>query len=597
MHATHEGPFARPIVIAASALLALALLAPAASRADCHMKVAEMPVYMVGSRVMTSLGINGQDVPMMVDSGAFYSFLSDGAAAQLALPTRSAHDLEVNGLTGRVKVRIATVERLKLLKGTLPNVEFLVGGNESGSESMGLIGRNLLNFADTEYDLAHGMIRLVVPNGDCEKENMAYWADSGTVVSVADLLHTPRADFNAQPLRAEVKINGKTFTALFDTGATTAVSLSAAKSAGVQEADMTPDHDMYGAGKHTARAWTASFATFELGGETITHNRIEVGDFELQDDMLLGVDFFLSHHIYVSAQQKRMYFTYNGGPVFKLNKATHASAMPAAASGALDLDATLRRGAASLARGDLGGALADFDRACALAPQDAAGFAGRGEVYRALKQPADALQDFDTTLRLDPRQARPRLARARMRVDAGDAPGALADVAELDKTVAPQAEMRLSMARLYAELGQPAHAVPQLDQWILAHPHEIRLPEAYNERCWARVLLGTDLVQALADCDAAIDLDDKKNASHFDNRGWVRLRLGQWPQASDDFDRALKVDRETPSSLYGRSIAQSRLGDLRASQSDLEAARKLRPTIVEDLHKQGLSQGQLPVNP
>ena len=30
-------------------------------------------------------------------------------------------------------------------------------------------------------------------------------------------------------------------------------------------------------------------------------------------DMLLGMDFFLSHHIYISKAQHRLYFTYNGG--------------------------------------------------------------------------------------------------------------------------------------------------------------------------------------------------------------------------------------------------------------------------------------------
>ena len=597
MHTTRDGSPARPPVFAAGALLALALAAPASGWAACHVKVAEMPVHMVGTRVMSSVGINGQEVPMMVDSGAFYSFLSDGAAAQLKLSTHRAPGLDVRGLTGRINVRLTTVAHLKLLKGTLSDVEFLVGGNEVSGDSMGIIGRNLLNFADTEYDLAHGMIRIVFPNDDCEKENMAYWADADTVVSQVELLHTRSAEFGRQPLRATVKINGKELVALFDTGATTTVSLDAAKSAGVKERDLTPEADMYGAGKHTARAWTGSFDSFELGGERINHNRLEVGDFDIDEDMLLGVDFFLSHHIYVSAQQKRMYFTYNGGPVFMLNKSTHASAASATDADTLGVDGYLRRGAASQARGDFQGALADFDRACALAPQNAAGFAARGSVYQDLKRTAEARQDFDTALRLDPAQVPARLARAWMRQRADDAPGALADLAELDRMLAPQAEIRRSMARLYANLDQPARAVPQLDQWIQAHPHEIRLPEAYNERCWSRVLLGTDLAKALADCDAAISLDDKENASHFDSRAWVRLRLGQWPQARDDFDRALKVAPETPMSLAGRSIAQARLGDARASQADLDAARKLQPTIVADLQRLGLSQEQLLVHP
>jgi hypothetical protein len=52
-----------------------------------------------------------------------------------------------------------------------------------------------------------------------------------------------------------------------------------------------------------------------------------------------------------------------------------------------------------------------------------------------------------------------------------------------------------------------------------------------------------------------------------------------------------------PPSLYGRSIARSRLGDLRASQSDLAAARHASATIVEDMQHLGLSEGQMPTHP
>jgi hypothetical protein len=38
----------------------------------------------------------------------------------------------------------------------------------------------------------------------------------------------------------------------------------------------------------------------------------------LDVDMLIGADFFLSHRIYVANSQRKLYFTYNGGPVFNL---------------------------------------------------------------------------------------------------------------------------------------------------------------------------------------------------------------------------------------------------------------------------------------
>jgi hypothetical protein len=33
-------------------------------------------------------------------------------------------------------------------------------------------------------------------------------------------------------------------------------------------------------------------------------------------DMLLGMDFFLSHHVFIARSQNVIYLTYNGGPIF-----------------------------------------------------------------------------------------------------------------------------------------------------------------------------------------------------------------------------------------------------------------------------------------
>jgi predicted aspartyl protease/Tfp pilus assembly protein PilF len=549
---------------------------------------------MVGMRAMATVAINDQDVPLMVDTGAFFSFLNEATAAQLQLATHRDPDLVVQGLTGRVNVRVTTVDRVRLSKGTIPNVDFVVGGNEMGSGSMGVMGRNLLNFADTEYDLAHGMIRFVFPNDDCAKADMAYWADDPARVTVVDLLQEHDRTFSRQALRATARLNGKEVDVVFDTGASTTVTLDAARHAGVKEADMVPEADMHGAGKGSARQWTALFDRFELGGEQINHNRLEVADFDMDDgDMLLGIDFFLSHHIYVSAQQKKMYFTYNGGPVFTLN---HAAAPAPAASGAeadaLDADGYLRRGAASQARGDLPGALADLDRACTLAPTHAACFAARASVREDLKDEDAALADLDTALRLDPGLAGARIRRAWTQHGRDHDDAALADLAELDRTLPPQSQIRSSMADLYAELHMAAQVLAQLDAWIRYHPHDIGLAEAYDERCWSRVRLNAALDKALDDCDNAIDLDEKAG-SFLDSRGWVRLRLGQWAKAKSDFDKALAKDANITAALYGRSIVQARLGNAAASQADLAAARKLRPDIEEHMRMLGLSADQL----
>ena len=276
----------------AGALVAIALQCPAAEAAGCKIQTMELPVRMIGSRAVATVGINGTEVPLVVDTGAFFSMLTPSAAEQLHLSTHSLpRGMFIQGLAGKAEAQATTVDRLQLFKGELPKVDFVVGGNEDVPGTMGLLGRNILTLTDVEYDLAHGMIRLVVPNEECEKSIMAYWAVDRQVAEL-DLLHGFREHLPG--IRARVKINDATVTALFDTGASTLLSLHAAHRAGVDDAAMKPNGKHYGIGTDSVRSWTARIAKVDFGGEAILNNELMVDDFNLPDnDMLLGIDFFL----------------------------------------------------------------------------------------------------------------------------------------------------------------------------------------------------------------------------------------------------------------------------------------------------------------
>src|ERR1017187_5045968 len=86
----------------AGALATLGLALPILAHAGCQIRTLELPVKMVGSRAVATVGINGTPVPLTVDSGAFFSFLTDAAAAQLKLRLRRNPDLRVEGVTGRM---------------------------------------------------------------------------------------------------------------------------------------------------------------------------------------------------------------------------------------------------------------------------------------------------------------------------------------------------------------------------------------------------------------------------------------------------------------------------------------------------------------
>ena len=417
---------------------------------------------------------------------------------------------------------------------------------------------------------------------------MAYWAGS-VPVAIAELRSSARDRFPAIKVRA--KVNDHTITALLDTGAQSMLSRSAARRAGLldDEKRMVPAGTVRGVGRADTPSWLVPMASFEMGDERITNSRLRVADIDLDDvDMLIGIDFFLSHRIFVANSQDRMYFTYHGGPVFDLSIKAD---MPVQASPdeqePKDAAAFARRGSAFAARRDLTRALADFDRACELDPTNSAHFSRRGRLKLQLRQPAEAMADFDQALQLDPSDAEARFDRVRLNLARRETDKALQDLQALDAAIAPQSNMRREMGHLYLALDRPAQALAQFDPWIASHRKEVDLYNALNSRCWARALLGTDLDKALADCNEALDAKPQQ-ASYLDSRGLVLLRLGRLDKAMADYDAALKQNPKLAWSLLGRGLARLRMDQREQGLADITAAREIRPGIEALARQHGL---------
>ncbi len=574
---------------------AVFLAAVAVAHANCQIETVDLPVTMEGLSPIVNARINDTDVKFIADSGAIFSAITPASAAQLGLALRPAPDwIRVDGVGGRVDVSLVRVERFALRKSVIPNVEFLVAGhNEFGAGSVGLLGQNLFSIADAEYDLANGAIRIVYPSDGCKNANMAYWAGTKPVV-IVDLEHPNR--MRVQHTIATVTINGKNFRAMFDTGAGTSVlSLDAAKSLkiGPWDPGVVAKGETYGIGERKVLQWIAPIKSFAIGTEVIRNMHLRVADLGMSDwDMLIGDDFFLAHRIFVANSQDRMYLTYNGGPAFNLaaeskpaaaaeSGAASASAIADGAGSPADAAAFARRGAALAARHEIDRALADLDHAIEMAPTVGSYFFERGRIQLLADHPVPARNDFDEALRLDPSLAEARLNRARLSVKNHEYESARADLLALDQSLARQDNKRYEIGVLYVKMETAELATPQFTAWIAAHRGEIREPDAYNARCWARAQSGTELDQALSDCNVA--LDAKPESSYFlDSRGLVYLRLGRIDEAYADFDKSLHFDPKQAWSLYGRGLIRLRRGEKRSGEADIAAAKALKPTIEED---------------
>ena len=594
---------------AGAIVLLLALSLPASAGDRCKLVAANIPVTMANSRVVVTAEINGAPARFMVDTGAFYQMMSPAAAARFKLPLQPApYGLRISGVGGSFAPQVATARTFTLGGVPFHGVPFLVGGNDFGGGVAGLLGQNLFGAFDVELDLPEGIFRLIRPE-HCRGAQVAYWARNQAVAEVS-LERTSESDPH---LIGSAKLDGRSIRVMFDTGAERSLlSLSAARligvtpnSPGVKRIGMT-----FGMGRRPVEVWSAPIVSLQIGSEKIEHTHILIGHLDAlqtRADMVIGEDFFLAHHAYIANSQRRIYFTYSGGPVFALNVAhatntantanTAASAAaslaaapsPASPLGGTPTDAAgfMRRGTAYASRAELHRALADLSRACQLAPNDAYDFYQRGLVYWRLKNGPRALADFDTALRISRGDYPVLLSRAELQLPKLHS-GVEPDLDAADRLAPPEAEDRLALARLYEAIGEYAGAVHQLDLWIAYHRTDVELPLALNARCWSEAVANVDVHRAVRDCTRALRLDPH-TADFHDSRGLAWLRLGRLDKAIADYDAALERSPKLADSLYGRGLAELRLGEKAKGEADLAAATVASPKIAARFSRMGLT--------
>ena len=310
-------------------LILLAMLFAPAARAGCVLgKVATLDVELVGSQLRVPALVNGHDVLFVVDTGA----------ETLLFPDRAkAFGVSVGGMIGEMysaagretMVQQATIETFQLGKWSGHNVSLpAVGvGNGFGDERViGLLGEDILSHFDVEIDIPNHLFALYEPK-ECGDANLAYWTDS---YNVADFVR-----YNAQ--YPSVIVNGRVgdspVLVELDTGAyRTVLSLEVARALGVGPG--SPGVETLGSARgingQAADTWAGTFPSFTLDQETIKPAKFAFFQFARAEpvsgsmlkqrafvaDMLLGIDFVKSHHLFVSHSQRKLYFSYSGGKVF-----------------------------------------------------------------------------------------------------------------------------------------------------------------------------------------------------------------------------------------------------------------------------------------
>ena len=590
----------RERIVVCALLLLLTRFGLAADKCEVG-KFAELPVTMEGTKPVVTGQVNGAEGRFHADSGAFYSMLSKESAERFKLRlSELPWRFTLQGVGGSETAMRTTVKEFSLngYHGkTIHDIEFIVIGNAVAPGVDGIIGQNVLGAADTEFDLANGVIRLFVVRG-CSHTSLAYWSGTQSV-SVLEIEPTSPT---SPHLIGKAKLNGANIRVILDTGASFSIlALKAARRAGfnVDDTHVKPAGVAHGVGSRSIDTWIAPFDVLEIGDEQIKRAPLRVGDFEPFDgtDMLLGADFFLSHRLYVSHSQQKVFFTFNGGHVFDLSVArntpgeantdgtkTETAVLPAVP---LDAAALRRRGMASAGRGNLRAAMTDLDEAVRQDPSNAENFYQRGQI-RARSQQLDlAREDYEQALKISPGDVEALMARGALRLQDKDVQGAAADFATAMIAAPSDAELPLRTAIFYQGAGQSADAIHTLDPWISAHARDDRLPEALNLRCRIRAISGQELDQALADCNAALK-HGPKNSAYLDNRALVWLRLGNIDRAIADWSESAHLQPKSSGALFGLGVAEHRKGLSEKGDSHQREAIALNPKVADAYKKMGI---------
>lgn len=287
-----------------------------AAFAGCTVKsVATLAVTTDDDRPVTTGEINGHPVRFLIDSESFYSFLSKDTVRDTGLSLKAIPaSFQIQGIGGEIPTGRAYIEQLKLsTNSTLLGVNFLAGGIHG--ELAGLIGQNILGRQDVEYDLAHHVVRFLRAES-CLNGNPAYWAAKQAFFTMPI---EAMAEID-QHTMATILVNGVKMRAMFDTGAGASfISLKAARKLNVTPTSQGVEkgEDVTGMNGKSVGSYRARFDSIDIGGEKF--NGVTLGVLDNGDsyvDMVVGIDFFMAHRIYVANELHRMIFTYGGGKVF-----------------------------------------------------------------------------------------------------------------------------------------------------------------------------------------------------------------------------------------------------------------------------------------
>lgn len=274
---------------------------------DCALvRITEMPLRHDNRLLTVDVGIDGQWVTMLVDTGAERSMLTEEAVQRLKLPRDPRFITRTGGVGGMTQSADARLDSLVLGGIAFPVTRMAVNRLGPGIPYEGLLGADILLAFDLDIDVPGGRLSLYrvrrCPVADPP------WPDRPVPISGV----TVQRDRMMVPIH----VDGTPGTALLDTGAqSSAIGASMAARLGLtaQVLAASPALTIRGVGPGTMQARLHRFRDVRLGPVVGTHIVLPVLPTDLGfGDALIGQDFLSGRRVWVSFPTRRLFISQHG---------------------------------------------------------------------------------------------------------------------------------------------------------------------------------------------------------------------------------------------------------------------------------------------
>lgn len=266
-------------------------------------------------RATVPVGLNGQIVHLIVDTGSPDSVVANTVTDQLQLARHALPDgIYFQSYGGFVLTQFVSVDKLTLNGRALPPWRFVAAPDAMfPHDAKGLIGGDFLSAVDVDLDFGHGKVGFISPD-HCPGK-VIYWTRG-------DYAEVPMWQDDDRHIYVDVTLDGHEVEATIDTGsARSATTMRTAR----QHFDISEDDPALKPADRAEskdgdkpRALTYPFSSLTFGGVTVENPQIEIlptrNVAPWAPKLLIGMNVLRQLHVYIAYREKKLYLTLADAP-------------------------------------------------------------------------------------------------------------------------------------------------------------------------------------------------------------------------------------------------------------------------------------------